>query len=113
MNEALVSNPACVNCHASLDPLAGYLYGFWYFQQNNVVDLTYYHPEREKTWQQTTGIPPAYYGEPGYTLTDLGHQIASDNRFIQCGVAQSWELLLRRPADRADTDALIQHREAF
>ena len=113
IDDALAHNPACINCHSSLDPLASYLYGFWYLQQNNAVDLTHYHPEREQTWKRTTGIAPAYYGEPGFTLRDLGQQIAKDNQFIRCAVQQSWELLLRRDASTADIDSLIQHREVF
>ena len=52
-------------------------------------------------------------GEPGFTLRDLGQQIAKDNQFIRCAVQQSWELLLRRDASTADIDSLIQHREVF
>jgi hypothetical protein len=113
VDNALQNNAACVNCHSSLDPLAGYLYGFWHNNNNSVVDVTYYHPEREQHWRTYSGIAPEYYGTPGYTLTDLGNQLASDNRVIQCAVEHSWELLLRRQKTMEDTDILSKHREAF
>ena len=113
VNDALTDNPSCVSCHVSLDPLASYFYGFWHYNQGSPADVSTYHPERENRWRQTTGIAPAYYGEPGYSLSDLGQQIASDPRFVECAVEQAWELLLRRDASLADTATLTEHREAF
>ncbi len=111
LEEAVVSDPGCVNCHASLDPLASYLYGFWYFDGNTVS--AEYHPEREQLWRDLTGVSPAYYGEEGYGLADLGRQIASDNRYVECAVQSVYEAMLRRDSTLEDTDALTAHREAF
>jgi hypothetical protein len=111
--DALVSNPGCVNCHASLDPLASYLFGFWWLDYYDPVELRGYHPERERLWQDHTGVPPSYYGQPGDSLADLGVQIAQDPRFVTCAVEQAWELLLRRKSAPGDTDALVTHRDAF
>ncbi len=110
---ALQTNPACLNCHASLDPLAGYLYGFWYYDYYSVADLTEYHPERELQWGDQTGVPPGYFGSPGFTLKDLGRQLAADNRFAECAVEQATHLLLGRDLVLDDTGRLVQHREAF
>jgi len=111
--DALANNSGCVNCHVNLDPLASYLFGFEYAEPDNAVEVTVYHPEREGRWQVTTGVEPAYYGEPGYTLTDLGHQIAGDHRFAQCAVERVYSSLLRRDVTLEDMDALTGHREAF
>ena len=111
--DALNNNPACVNCHNSLDPLASYFYGFWYYNDNSPADVSYYHPERELRWEDYTGIAPAFYGEPGYSLADLGRQVAGDSRFPQCAAETAFELLLRRDADLADTDQLTDIREDF
>jgi hypothetical protein len=110
---ALKTNPACMACHVSLDPLAGYFYGFWTYIDGSAGDATEYHPEREVLWQSYTDVAPGYYGEPGHSLEDLGYQIASDNRFAECAVEQAYSLLLRRSVDLADTDHLTTHWNAF
>jgi len=111
--EAISTNPSCVNCHQSLDPLAGYFYGFWWYDPSNALEIVRYFPERESRWKDATGVAPGYYGEPGYTLHDLGQQIAADHRFPTCAVEQAWELLLRRESVTSDTAALATHRDAF
>lgn len=113
VENALRTNPSCVNCHSSLDPLGSYLFGFQYAAKGDPNDATWYHPERERMWQSTTGVAPAYYGAPGYTLRDLGHQIAADPRFVSCAVESAWEGLLERPSTFDDTDPMSRHREAF
>lgn len=111
--DAITDNPGCVACHDSLDPLASYLYGFWTYVPDSFVDASRYHPEREQLWRSTTGVPPAWYGQPGNSLADLGRQIASDPRLPECAVEQAFELLLRRDVTLADTDRLVEHRQAF
>jgi hypothetical protein len=111
--DALATNPSCVNCHASLDPIASYFYGFWHYDPYSAADITSYHPERELQWKDQTGVAPGYYGEPGYTLHDLGRQIAGDSRFVECAVQQATELLLARDAGVPDMDRMTAHREAF
>jgi hypothetical protein len=113
VNDALVTNPACVSCHVSLDPLGSYFYGFWWLIEDSSIEASVYHPDREPMWEQITGIPPAYHGEPGFSLEDLGRQIASDPRFVECAVEQAFELMLRRPPVLEDRDQLTVHREAF
>lgn len=111
--DALRTDPACVSCHVSLDPLASYFYGYWWLNDESPIDASRYHPERERTWETVTGVAPGFYGQPGNDLRDLGVQIASDPRFVQCAVEQAYELLLRRDAAFADQDALTGHRQAF
>ena len=111
--DALHTNDACVNCHQTLDPLAAYFFGFFWYTADNPQEAVRYYPEREPLWRTYVETPPAYYGEPGFNLTELGRQIAGDSRFAECAVEQAYELLLHRPATLADTDALARHREAF
>jgi hypothetical protein len=113
VEDAITNDPGCVSCHASLDPLAGYLFGFWTYNDQSFIDLGTYHPERERLWGDYLDTSPGYYGQPGDTLADLGVQIAQDPRFAQCAVETAWTLLLRRAPTVADTDALTAHREAF
>lgn len=111
--DALRNDPACVNCHQSLDPLAAYLFGFFHYNDENPLEMTEYHPERELLYETYVGVEPAYFGSPGYTLDDLGHSIAGDNRFVECTVETVYTGLLRRDATLDDADALTFHREAF
>jgi hypothetical protein len=111
--DAINNNPSCVNCHNTLDPLASFLFGFFTYNPYAVNEITAYHPDREKLWQSTTGTAPAFFGVPGYNMDDLGHAIAGDNRFVECAVEQTWELMLRRETLLEDNNALTLHREAF
>jgi hypothetical protein len=113
VNDALQTNEGCVACHATLDPIASYLWGFYYFNYDSRDDTTYYHPERETYWRSMTGVEPGWYGTPGYDLVDLGGQIAADPRFPVCMVEQSFELFLGRTATLEDTQALSDLREVF
>ncbi|MEL6346858.1 MAG: DUF1585 domain-containing protein [Myxococcota bacterium] len=113
VDDALNNNAACVNCHVSLDPMAAYFFGFWTFQQQSWVEVSTYHPERERLYNDYLGMSPAYYGQPGSSLADLGRQIASDPRFAECAVEQMYGMLLRRDVTLADMDPLTAHREAF
>lgn len=113
VNDAIQTDPGCVNCHASLDPIASYLFGFWAFNNQSWLDSTTYHPAREQLWQSYTEVPPAWYGQPGSSLVDLGNQIAGDPRFPQCAVQRVYTGLLRREDALSDTTTLTQHREAF
>ncbi len=113
VQDAITSDPSCANCHNSLDPIASYFFGFWWYDPSNILEVSRYFPEREQRWRDYTQVAPSYYGDPGYSLTELGQQIAADSRFPTCAVQQAWELLLRRDATAADTDALVTHRDAF
>ncbi len=113
LDDALKNNGGCTACHSTLDPLASYFFGFYAFDYASKLDITYYHPEREQYWRDTNGVAPGYYGEPGYTLADLGEQIAADPRLPECVTEQVYELLLQRDATLDDTAALTSHREAL
>ncbi|MEQ1503659.1 MAG: hypothetical protein ABMB14_15580 [Myxococcota bacterium] len=112
ITDALRTNPGCMNCHVSLDPLAAYFFGFSY-QEFTGAEVSEYHPARERNWELVLGTPPAYYGDPGDSLADLGRQIAGDNRFPECVVEHVTELLLRRDTSLLDADRLTAHREAL
>ncbi len=111
--DALQNNPGCVNCHATLDPIASYLYGFYHYLYDAKEEITGYHPEREGMWSSATGVAPAWMGEPGYSLADLGEQIAADPRLPSCFVEQVHERILGRSAEISDMNSLTAHREAF
>ncbi|MCB9745616.1 MAG: DUF1588 domain-containing protein [Alphaproteobacteria bacterium] len=110
---ALTENPGCASCHSSLDPLAGFLGGFYFPRKSGASEMTWYHPEREDIWRWQTGVAPGYFGAPGETIDDLGRYIAGDPRFVECAVRSAAEQLWGREITLEDTAALTAHREAF
>ena len=113
LNDALKTNPGCAACHNSLDPLASFLWGTYYRDYDSPSDLKYYHPEREDYWEDYGGIEPAYYGQPGVGLQDLGHYIAADPRFIECAVEQVFSLMTQRDPELQDAPKLSLWRNSF
>lgn len=114
VQDALHTNPTCVACHTTLDPLGSFFWGFYVEFGTNPEDLTHYHPEREDLWRTYgNNVAPAYYGVPASGLAELGVLIADDPRFPSCVAQQATEILLQRPVVLEDTDALVRHREAF
>jgi hypothetical protein len=112
LQERASSEAACLGCHAALDPISSYLWGFWRNHPESFTEAAGYYPARELKWQQH-GPEPAFYGQPGSSLYDLGQQIAADPRFGECAVQQGFEGLLGRPVALEDTGSLSAHREAF
>jgi hypothetical protein len=113
VNDALKTNPGCVACHISLDPIASYFWGYLYFDTSSALEVSSYHPERELLWETYTQVEPGWFGTRGSNLTDLGQQITSDNAFVECAVEQATSLLLQREPDLYETDDFNTHRAAF
>lgn len=113
VNDALKNNSGCAACHSSLDPLASYLWGFYYYDYYAKADMSVYHAEREHMYETVTEVNPGYYGTPGYTLNDLGDQIAGDSRLPECITQQVFEVLVGRDVELEDFSTLSDNREAF
>lgn len=97
---AVHTEPTCVACHASLDPLAGTLFGFWPFEDEDGAEVVRYHPEREHYGEILTGVSPAYFGTPVTSAAQLGPLIAADPRFAVCTAQRTAARLWgRQPAD--------------
>jgi hypothetical protein len=109
VQDALKTQPSCIACHQTLDPLASYLYGFWAYS-NIALDTATYHPERELRWRDTTGVGPGFYGDDGGSLADLGRRVAADERYPRCFAERVVEGLLRQPVDRQEA---LRLREVF
>ena len=108
---AIEQNGACTSCHATLDPIASYLFGFANNEGGDPHPV--YKPQEANEWEIFTGKAPAYYGEPGEDVADLGQQIAADPRFTTCATERVYEGLMGRPAVPADREAIDAHTEAF
>jgi hypothetical protein len=110
---ALKTNPSCLACHSTVDPLASSLFGFWTVVSYNTLELSYYHAERERLGETYLGAAPAFFGQAIGGMVDLGPAIAGDSRFYSCAAETAAEILWRRPIEDTDfstTDAL---RRAF
>jgi hypothetical protein len=104
--DALRTDPYCLSCHASLDPLAASLFGFWWVSMYSRVEEHSYHPERESLAEAWLGATPAWFGAPIAGLTDLGAAVASDSRFYTCAAETFASLYWRRPIEPADLDTV-------
>ncbi|MEN0066954.1 MAG: DUF1588 domain-containing protein [Myxococcota bacterium] len=113
IRQAIREEPACTACHATLDPLASYLWGFMDSVAESPEALSTYEPTRERDWMRFTDRPPGYFGTPGSGLLDLGIQLASDERFVRCAVERVYEGMLGRDAAPIDDGAIAEHRDAF
>ena len=112
-NELVRTDPACLSCHATLEPLAATLFGFHNQDDQSALEMASYHPEREAIGPIQLQVEPAWYGTPVDGLEDLGRAIALDSRFVDCGVQTMAQLLLRRQTETSDAALLREAREAF
>ena len=89
---AIQTQPECVTCHASLDPLASV---FGAFQEN--INLSYDQQGVASAFKQRwfAGLTePSFFGLPLNNLSELGAYTASDGRFAQCMVEQTWNFFV-------------------
>ena len=68
MRSLVQTDPACISCHVVIDPIGSYLFGFWRGHQESYSESLWYYPNRERYWEATTDVAPAFYGEPGSSL---------------------------------------------
>ncbi|MFT5685413.1 MAG: hypothetical protein ACI8RZ_006364 [Myxococcota bacterium] len=113
LQDRVFTDGNCTGCHVALEPLGSYLWGFWRNHPESFSEAAWYYPGRENLWQSHGQPQPAYYGQPGESLYDLGQQIAADPRLSDCAVEQGFSGLLGRQPQPTDNRALIDHREAF
>ncbi len=111
--EAISTVPGCVACHATIEPLAASLFGFWTVIGYNPDELSSYHPEREQLGPVYLGVQPGYYGQPIEGLVELGAAIANDSRFYRCAAQSAAEALWRRPVGTRDFRTIDELRRGF
>jgi hypothetical protein len=113
LDEAIRSDPSCVSCHSTLDPLASALFGYWWFDIYDPNELSRYHPEREPLGAYYLDEEPAWFGHPLTGAVDLGAHVAADPRFLSCAVETAAEGLWRRPIRPEDGPELERLRAAL
>jgi hypothetical protein len=102
LQAAITTDPGCISCHASLDPLAATLFGFWPYEDMDGTELTTYHPEREMLATRLLGTEPAWFGTPVTAAAQLGPLVAADPRFPVCMARRATERWYGRPTTTAD-----------
>ncbi len=114
VQDAVLSNPACVACHAAVDPLGAQLWGFYAEFTDVLGEVARYHPEREDHWRAFV-TPPGYFGSPvdGANPGVLGLALAQDPRLVNCAVRRTWGALMQREPGPRDERDLLVHREAM
>ncbi len=113
VSEAIRNDQRCASCHDTLDPIAGYLYGFWTYDLASPTELSFYHPERELLYRGYSALEPALDGQSGFSLRDLGRQLASNQRYPDCAVEQGWRALLRDKPNPEQREEQLMVRNAF
>lgn len=92
VNNAVRTNPSCVGCHQSLDPLASHFFGYFIPEDAGMGERSYpiktYSADLEPRWQQGTGREPGYFGNVAEDpdLATLAESIADDPGFSMCSV---------------------------
>lgn len=93
VEDAVTSEPACLTCHAALDPLASFFGGFAERSAELPVDELVVYSHHNADWSAARRAP-AYYGQPATDLYDLGLLVAADPRFARCSVSRFYQGLV-------------------
>ncbi len=110
---ALKTDDACLACHATIEPLAATLFGYYPAIDYNRMELAYYHPEREALGPELLDVEMSYFGQPLDSPADLGPHIAADPRFYTCAVTTMAGMLWRREVAVDEYDTVAALEEAF
>lgn len=110
---AILSEPACVNCHQSLDPLAGFFFGFAQAGIGLDFPISAWNPETVDDGHETTGRPTGYFGLGGETLDELGRFIVADPRFSACTARRYAAWFSQVPRDEIPMEAVTAWQGAL
>ncbi|MFM2160732.1 MAG: hypothetical protein RLZZ383_244 [Pseudomonadota bacterium] len=140
VSDAVRTDPGCVACHQGLDPLASFLWGFHGRFKGNFAARAYadgcdevwdadapteeppssfcypirgYLPEARHDWQMWNLRPPAFYGQPGDDLADLGEMMTADPRFAMCAARRWSAWITQREPDDVPFAEVVALRDAF
>jgi hypothetical protein len=106
IESAVATEPACLSCHGTLDPLARFFGGFTQLSDSHPTEqyVAYSAHQHQRTIAELG--PPVYYGHPATDLSDLGELIAADPRFWRCATSRFYEGLVRTVPTPEQLDAL-------
>ena len=108
LESAVSTQTSCVGCHDTLDPVAATLFGFWWFDLYDPLEMRSYHAEREHLSERYFHAEQAWFGKAMEGPADLGPRIAGDPRFMRCTVQRMARALWRRDIGDADFTTVTQ-----
>ena len=110
---AIRTNPACVSCHQTLDPLASYFAE--YFPLYVPVQLeTYPFEFYESPFGSYLRVTePGYFGEASSDVRDLGILIAEDPRFSLCTARRFTSYFAQMPQDEVPLELVSEMNDVF
>jgi len=114
IDEAILYNPACVSCHQTMDPLAGFFWGF--AEANgfrNGFPAVEWFPDDVDRGVNRTGRNNGYYGLGGNTMDDLGELIATDHRFTSCAARRYISWLSQIPLEEVPIERVAAAQQAL
>jgi hypothetical protein len=128
--DAVDTNPACVSCHQSLDPIASTLWPIFPQIDVGAVGLAYlsgcvgplgdlcyparlWTPELTGAWRLLRTRPPGLSGQPVDDLGGLGAAIAADPRFATCAADRFWSYLTQTPLDEVPFEVSAELTTTF
>jgi len=121
VRNAVEQNAACAACHQALDPLAGFFGDFVgvfvpaELPANGVESYPYsnfvpgYFPERFGVQLED----PAYFGQHGETLADLGTFMAADPRFSLCAARRFYAYFHQVDLDDVPLERASELQQVF
>ena len=116
VSEAVRTNPSCVSCHAALDGLASFFWG-WRGVMNpgqiTEYPINNWLANGVDQWQLTTERPPNYFGTDGDDLAALGQLIADDPRFSLCTAQRFYSFFHQVPLADVPLEAAAELQAAF
>ncbi|GDX82473.1 hypothetical protein LBMAG42_42840 [Deltaproteobacteria bacterium] len=108
VEEAVRSEASCVTCHAALDPIAGFLGGFSERSEPATLQQAGQYSPWLADWAAARS-PPAWFGNPGADVGDLGRFMAADPRFPRCVAQRAYEGLTGGSfAEAPEREALVE-----
>lgn len=114
LEEMVQTDPSCVGCHVVIDPIGSYLFGFFRYHTESHTEAIWYYPERERYWEDFSGVEPGYYGtDPGPGLRSLALAIAEDPRLTTCATEQVFGFFHGRAPELEEFEAFSAHHQDF
>ncbi len=139
---AVRTQETCVGCHAVLDPLAAFFWGYKeqlregaileaytrgcegnYFPGDELrgsyevehwcYPLKFYNSDDSDNWDRFGLLPPSFFGQPAESMTDLGELLADDDRFKQCTARSFFGYLAQVDKDDVPHELTTELRDAF
>jgi hypothetical protein len=127
VKNAVVDNDACASCHQALDPLAAFFAD--YFPIYVADQFTTYPFKNNFITEQGLAIDfympglgvyyfgelrdPAYFGDAGQTVTDLGRMMANDPRLSLCAAKRFYAYFHQVDVDDVALEAIAPLQDTF